>query len=219
LAEAVSYGQEIRRASVASCNISAILGIMSLTYADVGAHIFGEREFDAGEFGRRTENPRPAKVLSELAIRGVVGRKGRGHYRFLRPSERPDLRIREWERVREIVLNGPGPKAWDGASAVEMWTSGRYRVSPSMYLRTYSVAVPAGHRRFWVPYLAKRGLSLRSRKRVGARVEIREVPSLRLEKLDGEPVLPRTEVVALIRAHPGIFAGAEALLNERTPPT
>jgi hypothetical protein len=192
---------------------------MSLTYADVGAHIFGERVFDAGEFGRRTGNPRAAKVLSELVIRGVVGRKGRGHYRFLRPSERPDLRIREWERVREIVLNGPGPKAWDGASAVEVWTGGRYRVSPSMYLRVYSIAVPKDHRRIWLPYLAKHGLSLRSRKRVGARVEVRVVPTLRSEMIDGEPVLPREEVIDLIRDHPGIFAGAEALLNERTHPT
>ncbi len=186
---------------------------MSLTYADVGAHIFGEKVFDAGEFGRRTGNPRAAKVLSELVIRGVVGRKGRGHYRFLRPSERPDLRIREWERVRKLVLDGPGPKAWDGASAVEVWTGGRYRVSPSMYLRIFSVAVPKGHRRIWVDYLAKRGLTLRSRKRVGARVEIREVPSLRWESVDGESVLPRAETVDLIRAHPGIYAGAEALLG------
>jgi hypothetical protein len=189
---------------------------MSLTYADVGAHIFGERVFDAGEFGLRTGNPRAAKVLSELVIRGIVGRKGRGHYRFLRPSERPDLRIREWERVREIILDGPGPKAWDGASAVELWTDGRYRISPSMYYRIYSVVVPKGRRRLWVPYLAKHGLSLRSRKRVGARVEVREVSALRSEIVDGEPVLPREEVVALIRGHPGIFAGAEALLNERT---
>jgi hypothetical protein len=192
---------------------------MSLTYADVGAHIFGERVFDAGEFGRRTGNPRPAKVLSELVIRGVVARKGRGHYRFLRPNERPDLRIREWERVREVVLDGPDPKAWDGASAVEVWTKGRYRVSPSMYYRIYSVAVPKNHRRLWVPYLAKHGLSLRSRKRVGARVEIREVPSFMSENLDGESVLPRKDVVALIRAHPGIFAGAEVLLDERSHST
>lgn len=186
---------------------------MPLTYADVGAHIFGEREFDAAEFGRRTGHPHAAKVLSELKVRGVVAREGRGRYRFLRPSERPDLRLMEWRRVRRAILDGPDPKAWDGPSAVEVWTGGRYRVAPSVYSSFFNVAVPVGSIPAWEAHLATRGISLRPRKRVGARVELREVRNLSPSEVDGEPVISRERVVDLIRNHPGIYAGAEKLLR------
>lgn len=185
---------------------------MALTYSDVGAHIFGEREFDAAEFARRTGNPRAAKVLSELLIRGVVARKRRGRYRFLRPSERPDMRSSEWERMREILLGGPNPKTWDGPTAVEAWTGGRYRVSPTVYSTVFHVAVPEGAVPAWGDYLSSYGISLNARKRIGARVELREVPRVHAVVLNGEPVPPRADVVSLIRAHPGIYADAEALL-------
>jgi hypothetical protein len=188
---------------------------MALTYSDVGAHLFGEREFDAAEFARRTGNPRASKVLSELLIRGVVARTRRAHYRFLRPSERPDLRRHEWERMREIVLGGPDPKTWDGPTAVEVWTGGRYRVSPSVYSAVFHVAVPKGATPVWESYLSSHGVTLRGRKRIGARVELRETPRVRAVLLSGEPVPTREAVVAMIRAHPGIYADAEALLIER----
>lgn len=187
---------------------------MALTYADVGAHIFGEREFDASEFARRTGNPRAAKVLGELLLRGVVARVRRGRYRFLRPSERPDLRLHEWSRVRSVILDGPEPKAWDGASAVEVWTGGRYRVAPNVYSTIFSVVVPAGSLPLWRAYLSTRGISLRSRKRVGPRVELREEARLHPSKIDGEPVISRDAVVRLIREHPGIYADAEKLLRD-----
>lgn len=188
---------------------------MALTYSDVGVHIFGEREFDAAEFARRTGNPRAAKVLSELLIRGVVARKRRGRYRFLRPSARPDLRSSEWERMREIVLGGPNPKTWDGPTAVEAWTGGRYRVSPTVYSIIFHLAVPKGAVPAWEDYLSRYGVSLKARKRIGARVELREVSRVRAVALNGEPVPPRADVVSLIRAHPGIYADAEALLIDR----
>jgi len=188
---------------------------MALTYSDVGAHVFGEREFDTAEFARRTGNPRAAKILSELLIRGVVARKRRGRYRFLRPSERPD-RPSEWARMREIVLGGPDPKAWDGPTAVKAWTGGRYRVSPTVYSTIFHVAVPRGSVPAWEEYLSRYGVSLNGRKRIGARVELREVPRVRSVVLHGEPVPPRADVVAMIRAHPGIYADAEALLIDRS---
>jgi len=188
---------------------------MALTYSDVGAHIFGEREFDAAEFGRRTGNPRAAKVLSELLVRGVVARKRRGRYRFLRPSERPDLRIFEWRRMREIALGGPDPKTWDGPTAVEAWTGGRYRVSPTVFTAVFHVAVPKGATPNWERYLSNHGVSLKGRKRIGARIELREVRRVRAEVLNGEPVPPREVVLSMIRAHPGIYANAEALVIGR----
>ncbi|HKV89735.1 MAG TPA: hypothetical protein VJQ43_00880 [Thermoplasmata archaeon] len=192
---------------------------MALTYSDVGAHLFGEREFDVAEFARRTGNPRAAKVLSELLIRGMVARKSRGRYRFLRPAERPDLRLSEWERMRKIVLGGPDPKTWDGSTAVEAWTGGRYHVSPTVYTTIFHVAVPVGCLSDWEDYLSSYGISLNGRKRIGARVELREVPRVRAVVLNGELVPPREDVVSMIRAHPGIYAGAEALLIDRSSST
>jgi hypothetical protein len=185
---------------------------MPLTYADIGAYLFGEREFSTGEFSRLTGNPRAAKVLSELAIRGVVSRRDRGRYKFLRPSERPDLRAREWERIREILLRGPEPKAWDGSTAVEVWTEGRYFVSPSLFTRVFHLVVPEGNVAAWEGYLARHGISLNGRKRVGARVVIRGTTAFRRTMVGGEPVVPREEVVATIRASPGLYADAEGLV-------
>jgi len=189
---------------------------MVLTYADVGAHIFGEREFDSGEFARRTNNPRAAKILSELLMRGIVARRSRGRYRFLRPSERPDLRAAEWERVRSTILGSPLPMAWDGATAVETWTDGRYKVSPSMYCRVFYIAVPESSVAEWVAYLSRNGISTRARKRVGARVEVRGISPFSPVRVDGEAVISREDVVTLIRGHPGVYADAEALLIDRS---
>lgn len=189
---------------------------MALTYTDVGMHMFGEREFDAREFARRTGNPRAAKLLSELRIRGVVGRIRRGRYKFLRPSERPDVRSAEWERVRTMLLMGPDPKAWDGPTAVEVWTGGRYRVSPSLYSRVYHLAIPAGARADWMAYLADHRIPAKPTKRVGAWAELREVPDLAAVTLAGEPVLARADILALVRDHPGLYADAEGLLLDRS---
>lgn len=188
---------------------------MSLTYSDVGERIFGEREFTCPEFARLTGNPRAAKVLSELRLRGIVARRGRGRYKFLRPAERPDLRTGEWERVRSILLAGPGPMAWDGSTAVEVWTRGRYHVEPSLYSKVFHLVVPEGSTTAWESYLRTRGLSITGRKRVGARVEIRETSPFRFTKVDGEPVIARAEVVEMIRSHPGLYAEAESLVIRR----
>ena len=186
---------------------------MSLTYADVGSLIFGEREFTSREFESRIGSGRAAMLLSELHLRGLVSREGRGRYRFLRPSERPDLRAAEWKRLRAAILGGPEPKAWDGASAVEVWTDGAYRVAPSPFLRIYHVVVPRRRLPVWRAYLRSHAIAVNGRKRVGGRVALRGVDRLRRVTLDGEPVIPRDNVVALIRDHPGIFADAEELIR------
>lgn len=185
---------------------------MALTYADVGAYVFGEREFTGGEFSRLTGSPRAAKALSELTIRGVVSRVGRGRYRFLRPSEKPDLRAAVWNRAREVLLDGPEPKAWDGPSAVEVWTRGRYRVSPSLYSRVFYLVVPSENLSLWKRYVVGHGISLRGRKRIGARVEVRGTSAFRRVVVGGESVVPRNDVVEMIHSHPGLYANAERLL-------
>ena len=185
---------------------------MPLNYEDVGALHFGEDAFTSEEFARRIGTPRAAKILSELKHRGIVARLGHGKYRFLRPGERPDRRLYEWNRTRRIVLDGPAPKAWTGSTAVELWTGHRYTVSPSAFSRVFELAVPARSVGKWKEYLRGHRVAVDSRKRVGARVELVPVRAVRSETLDGEPVILRRNVVSLIRAHPAIYADAEGLL-------
>lgn len=185
---------------------------MALTYDDAGALVFGTLEFTTSEFNRRLGIDRGAKTLSELKRRGLVGRTGRGRYRFLSPSERPDLRSVEWKRVRAILLNGPDPKAWTGPTAVEVWTGGGYVVSPSAFTRVFSLAIPEESLSAWKRYLANNGLSLDPRKKIGAKVDLVPVRKLRCTEVAGEPVVPRREVVRLIRERPSVFAGAEKML-------
>ena len=185
---------------------------MSLTYDDAGTLAFGDLEFGAAEFGRRLGVEGGAKILSDLKFRGLVARTGRGRYRFLSPAERPDLRSVEWDRIKRIVTRGPTPMAWAGPMAVEIWTGGSYRVSPSAFTRVFSLAVPEGSLPLWKNYLASNGLSLKPRKRIGARVELLPVKRLKSTEVAGESVIPRREVVRLIRDRPSIYAGAEDLL-------
>lgn len=188
---------------------------MTLSYEEVGMRLFGEDPFTSREFSHRINTFRGAKILSELKHRGVVARLGHGTYRFLRPSERPDRRSSEWKRTRQIVLDGPDPKAWTGSTAVELWTDHRYFVSPSAFNRIYELAIPTRSVSAWKTYLRDHKVSSDSRKRVGARVELVAVRSLRLVTVNGEPVIPRHDVVSLIRAHPGIYANSEELLLDR----
>jgi hypothetical protein len=185
---------------------------MALTYEEAGTLAFGDSEFTTSEFGRRLGVSGGAKILSELKRRGRVSRTGRGRYRFLTPAERPDLRSMEWERVRTIILDGPEPKAWTGSTAVEVWTRGGYSVSPSPFSRVFSLAVPKGSLAVWRRYLGGKGLSDKPRKRIGAKVSLVAVARLRSTRVGGESVIPRSEVVALIRRAPSVFAGAEELL-------
>jgi hypothetical protein len=188
---------------------------VSLTYLDTIDHLYGSREFTSRDFSTRVGNPRAGKLLSDLKRRGYVARTGRGRYRRLEAAERPDLRLFEWRRVHDLLLRGPGPKAWAGASAVEIWTKGRYRTSPSAFVRVFTLAVPRSSIPAWRRFLRAHGMSPDGKKRIGARVELIPVEDLRVTFLSGEPVLRRTAVVEFIRAHPGIFANAGELVVDR----
>ena len=145
---------------------------MPITYLDAIDHLYGSSEFTLRDFATRVGNPRANKLLSDLKRRGHIARVGQGRYRRLEASERPDLRSFEWRRVREILLKGPGPKAWAAESAVEVWTGGRYRSAPSVFSRVYTLAVPRSSVNKWHRYLRSQGLSSNPRKHIGARVEL-----------------------------------------------
>jgi hypothetical protein len=187
---------------------------VALNYTDALHALFGSKPFSSGEFARRANAPRAAKILSELKRRGLVERLERGRYRCLAPEERPDLRSSEWNRVRHVVLAGPEPKAWTGGSAVELWTDGRYRVAPSPYHRVFEVAVPGSMVPAWRSYLVRRNVMTHSGKRVGARVELVPVDRVDAVVVSGEPVIPRFAVERLIDRHPALFGNAREFLRD-----
>lgn len=97
-----------------------------------------------------------------------------------------------------------------------MWTDHRYTVSPSAFYRIFELAVPADSVGKWKEYLRGHRVAVDSKKRVGARVELVPVRRVRSEMVDGEPVIPRRDVVSLIRKHPAIYANAEDLLLDES---
>jgi hypothetical protein len=180
------------------------------SYAEASALLFGSREFSVREFALRTGNPRAAKLLSELKRRGLVARTGRGLYRNLPVDERPDLRARDWARAHDLIVRAGLPMAWDGASAVEVWTGGSYVVSPSVLAREFHLLVPRASLPAWTDYLATHGLLPSPRRRLGARVLLRVVDRMpRLARVHGEPVIRRDAALRIVRANPALFAGAE----------
>lgn len=143
-----------------------------------------------------------------------MARVGRGRYRCLRPTERPDNRASEWESVRRAVIECPLPKAWTGPTAVEVWTEGRYTVSPSVFAREFHVAIPRESLKGWEDYLSARGIPFKPRKRIGARVVLAPVAKLRSTTFRGEPVITRSDVRRLIRSRPATYANAEEALAD-----
>src|SRR5215469_15997195 len=112
---------------------------MPIDYAEAAALAFGDEPFSVRDFRSRTGSTRPAQTLAELKLRGLVERVSKGRYRLLGPSERPDLRSQEWDRVRRVLLESPLPMAWSGPDAVRTWTGNRYVVSPSVYFREFTI--------------------------------------------------------------------------------
>lgn len=185
---------------------------MGLTYYDVIALTFGESEFTSAELAAKIGTRRAPKLLNELKMRGYVTRVARGRYRVLKPSERPDLREHEWNKSRETILAGPEPKAWTGASAVELWTGMRYTLAPSVYLREFYVAIPEGRSSLWKKYLKSHGVPTGGKRKIGVNVKLIPTKNLRVEHISGEPVISREETLKIIREHPSMYASAEGLL-------
>jgi len=185
---------------------------MSIDYYEAASLSFGERPFSTREFTSRTASPRAAKTLSELKSRGLVERLGRGRYRLLSPSARPDRRAKEWGRAKELLLGSGLPMAWSGPSAVEIWTGGRYYVAPSFFVRLWYIDVPKESLPAWLRFLRDHRLSTNPRGRLGNKVILHPVSRLRRVRLHGEPVVPRRVVLDTIRSHRAIYANADRLV-------
>lgn len=189
------------------------IGYIVSTYYDNAALAFGRREFTTAEFARRLGTPRAAKVLNEMKTRGLIERTGRGRYRLLGPEERPDLRHEEARRTRSAIREAPFKKAWTGPTAVGLWTRGRYKVAPSVFTPELHVSIHPEDKDGWNAYLRKRKVPI-GRKHIGPRVIMHaDLPEIRVEKLDGEPVLSREDTLRLVRANPSVYGSAEDLFD------
>lgn len=182
---------------------------MVLTYFDAATLLFRESEFTAAEFSRRTGNPRAAKVLSEMKKRGLVARTGRGRYRCLRPSERPDLRGTDLRRVWESIRSAPYRSAWTGPTAVLLWTDGGYEVAPTVFRPEFHLAVEKKDLRRWRRHLRAHRLPVESRKRLGPRLVLHPKAAVRSVELDGHRVVTRDETLRIVRGNPFLYEGAE----------
>jgi hypothetical protein len=186
---------------------------VSPTYFEAISLAFGTHPFTASEFSSRIGTDRATRLLSEMKMRGWIERTGRGLYRVLSPEERPDMRASEWTRVNRVLLDAPLPMAWGDADAVRVWTGGRYTVSPSAYLREFHIEVPTATKAAWLEHLRAHRISTDTRRRVGSRVVLTPSRRFRRSIHRGEPVIPRSATVALIRAHRGLFGDADKLLE------
>lgn len=184
-----------------------------MTYSEVISLRFGKSEFSVKDLELATNNARSAKLLSELKTRGIVERIGRGEYRLLDASYRPDIRSIEWNRVRNIIKRAPWSYVYADSSAVEIWTDERYIVSPSPFTRVFFLEVRKTDLAKWKSYFYSHGISIIGKKSVGAFVHL--IPRIEFEAIekDGEYVIPKSEVIKMIRKHPGKYAGADKLIG------
>jgi hypothetical protein len=185
---------------------------MGITYFDVIKMEFGRKEFTISDLAKLTGNYDVRKLLSDMKMKGLIKRVGRGVYVVNRPIKKIDKRTEEWRRVRDIVLRAPFEKAWTGSTGISVWTEGRYVTLPNLYLEVYHLRVNYADLEKWKEYLKKHAISFKGSKRIGTWVSLEPAPEIRYVTVNGEPVIPKDEALKLIKDHPGIYAGAEELL-------
>ena len=185
---------------------------MGLTYFDVLKMEFGRREFSVSDIARITGNDRPRKLLSEMKMSGKIRRTGRGTYVIPRPIRKVDSRSMEWKRVRDVIFEAPFDKAWTDSTAVEVWTDGAYVTMPNSYLLVYDLLVKNTDVERWKEYLRRHSVSYAGKKRVGCYVTLKGTDEVCSVMINGEPVIPKEDLVKLIREHPGLYAEAEDLI-------
>lgn len=103
--------------------------------------------------------------------------------------------------------------AWTGPTGVAVWTGARYYVSPSVYLSEFHISVPRKAESAWRSYLRKNRISTEPSRRIGSSVVIHSATHFKREFHSGEPVIPRADILTMIRAHRGIYAEADKLVE------
>ncbi|MHB8360281.1 MAG: hypothetical protein ACYDAO_03245 [Thermoplasmataceae archaeon] len=185
---------------------------MTLTYFDALSIKFGNRSFTVKEVEFLTGNLRSAKLLSELKKRGLLRREGRGIYRCVLPNL-SDERKKEWDRIEKIIVLAPFKKALTGPTAVSIWSDGRYEVMPNHFMNVFHLNILSSDYEKWMNYLKKKGVSTKGIKKVGAYVDLIPETKFSFTYKNNKPVIPKKEVLNLIKNHPAIYANASDLID------
>lgn len=179
---------------------------------------FGERPFTVGQFEVTFPSPRPHRTLSDLKLRGFVERVGRGEYRTLAPERwarhRSSLTVEDVERA---LTEAPWPYAFTAASAVRVWTRGRYAAGSTPGYQAVDIAVRSKDVRRWKDFLSARGVVAREAKNRGTAAGVEVIlhgrPNVAASRFDGVPVDPKPRVLAYVRRNASVFAPAEGMIR------
>ncbi len=185
---------------------------MNYSYEDFIKDRFGYNEFTTKEFEMITDNKRPAKLLSELKMRNTLEHTGRGTYKLRKKSNKNKL-INEINRVKNVILNASMVMAYTDSTAVEIWTKGRYIISPNSFMKIFYITIKKDDLNKWKIYLRKNGVSCINKRRVGVFVMLKPVKNFEFELIDNIPVIPKNKVINLIRNHPALYEGAKDLIE------
>jgi hypothetical protein len=110
-------------------------------------------------------------------------------------------------------MKAPWDKAWTESTAVEIWTNGKYKIFPNPYLRVFHLLVQKSEIEEWKKYLRRSGVSYSRKKRVGSFVDLRVTSKFDSTLVAGEPVIPKGEVLRIIKNHPGLYTEAGKLID------
>lgn len=136
-------------------------------------------------------------------MRDILEHTGRGKYRLKRTSNRNKLLI-EINHDKKIILNAPFETAFTDSTAVEIWTGGRYIISPNAFMKIFHVEVKKDDVNRFKVYLKNNHVSYTIKKRVGVYTAIKAVKNLEIEFKDKNPLIPKEKVLNLIRKHPAL---------------
>lgn len=175
---------------------------------------FGNRPFTASE-ALVALGPGAKMALSRLLLAGRLERVRRGVYRVAAPETKDRIDAARADLRRMDALRAPFRIALDGPDAVSAWTGGRYTVK----------SAPPGEETMWLAvatpdlegcaaWLEARGWKVGSEwpQGRGPKAIVRAMARLKPKRLDGVPVIPRAEVLRLIKSQPSAYEGAQEWL-------
>lgn len=179
---------------------------------------FGSRTFTASE-AVVALGPGAKMALSRLLLAGRLERIRRGVYRLAEPERKTRIDAARATLRRTEALGAPFRIALDGPDSVRLWTGGRYTVSPGRPDEEILwLAVAPADLADLTAWLISHGWKVGSESSWpegrGPKVILRPVPRLKPQRLDGVPVLPRAEVLRLMKDQPAAYEGAEEWLLE-----
>jgi len=122
---------------------------------------FGDHPFTVRRFEATFPASRAYRTLSELRVGGYAERVGRATYRARPPHEWLAAGTTQVTEVEAALSSAELEFAFDGPTAVALWTSGRYLASSAAGFQPPHIVVRKKEAARWVSFLRSRGDRLR----------------------------------------------------------